>query len=224
MEISRTSSYTTDRSDICDLVPESAINILDVGCSNGTLGASLMVMNSNRLVTGIEFVSEFAVEAMSRLHRVHQADIEQFDWGVFNQEQFDCIIFADVLEHLCAPERTISNALPHLKPGGYIVLSMPNIRHISALWAIAVKGTFPRRDRGIFDQTHLRWFTLADARSVLITQGLSIENESFGLRLGDKGGGIWNRLMKKCLNPVSHVGPVREFLTYQYCIQARKGD
>lgn len=222
MNLNRAGAYTTDRSDIFDLVPESAIEVLDVGCSNGTLGASLMAANPNRLVTGIEFLPEFAREAESRLHRVLQADIEMFDWGLFKQGQFDCMIFADVLEHLRAPDRTLADALPHLRLGGHVVLSMPNIRHVSALWSIAVKGTFPRRDRGIFDQTHLRWFTLADARSLLRSQGLIIENESFGLRLGDKGGGRWNRLMKKCLNPVSGVGPVREFLTYQYCIQARK--
>ena len=222
MNLQRASAYTTDRSDICDLVPESAIEILDVGCSNGALGASLIAANTSRLVTGIEYSAEFAADAQARLHRVLQADIEMFDWDLFKQNQFDCMIFADVLEHLRTPERTLSDALPHLRPGGYIVLSMPNIRHVSALWSIAVKGTFPRRDRGIFDQTHLRWFTLADARFLLQKQGLTIENESFGLRLGDKGGGRWNRLMKKCLNPIARVGPVREFLTYQYCIQARK--
>jgi hypothetical protein len=49
---------------------------------------------------------------------------------------------------------------PLLSPSACLIVSLPNIRHISALYSIFFSGSFPRRQRGIFDDTHWRWFTL----------------------------------------------------------------
>lgn len=216
------SAYTTARSDVCELVPSTARQILDIGCSNGALGLALLADRPERRITGIEYSPEYADEARTRLHRVFQGDAESFDWSRFAPDEFDCLIFADILEHLRQPERMLATALGHLRPGGHIVISMPNIRHISALSAIALGGSFPQRDRGIFDRTHLRWFTLADAKAMLAALDLNIEAQSFALRWGDRGGGRWNRLLGKLPPSLAGFGPIREFLCYQYCLLAGK--
>jgi hypothetical protein len=101
-------------------------------------------------------------------------------------------------------------------------VSLPNIRHVSALYSIFVCGTFPRRERGIFDRTHLRWFTLSDAKRLLAAADLAVEEVSYSLRVGDRGDGIVNKVARKLLEPIQTFGPVREFLTYQSCIRAVK--
>ncbi len=220
--MSRSDAYTTVRHDVCDLVPPSALGILDVGCSSGALGACLKAANPARHVCGIELDAEFADEAAKRLDRVIHADVECFDWRSFGRQRFDCVVLADVLEHVRQPERVLAEALTLVRPGGHAIVSLPNIRHVSALWAIAMNGSFPRRDRGIFDATHLRWFTVADGRSLLQRQGLALEAESFALRLGDKGGGRANRAFRKFAGPFASFAPIREFFAYQFCIRARK--
>ena len=158
----RDAAYTTQRLDIFQLVPSSARQILDVGCSNGALGRSLKAAQLDREVHGIEFDGGFAQEAAKHLDHVVKADLNLLDWQeAFAGHSFDCIIFADVLEHLVEPHRCLMQALRHLNPSGSIVVSLPNIRHISAMRTIFLKGRFPRLDRGIFDRTHLRWFTHA---------------------------------------------------------------
>ena len=42
-----------------------------------------------------------------------------------------------------------------------------NVRYWETFWTLARHGTWPRREAGIFDATHLRWFTLGDAMNLL---------------------------------------------------------
>lgn len=217
----RAAAYTTPRSDVFSMVPRSASIILDVGCSNGALGASLRASRDGRKVFGVEMDEAFADQASARLDHVACADLNHFDWAAFMPgQQFDCIIFADVLEHLIAPEAQLKAARDRLSSGGSIVVSLPNIRHLSSFSSIFMHGTFPRRDRGIFDRTHLRWFTIKDARTMVEGAGLRVEGMTCALRVGDHGGGLLNRLANKLLGPVDHFVIVREFLTYQFCMRA----
>lgn len=217
----RDAAYTTPRPDIFELVPSTARDVLDVGCSNGALGRSLKQALPGRQVSGIEFDASFAKEASEHLDRVVHADVNVLDWrATMGESRFDCIVFADVLEHLIDPQRCLAHARQQLRPGGCIVISLPNIRHLSSIRAIFVGGRFPRRDRGIFDRTHLRWFTIADANELVTASGLRVAAFSQALRWGDRGGGRVNRLLNRLPLAVQRFGPIREFLTYQICLRA----
>lgn len=118
------------------------------------------------------------------------------------------------------PYRHLFSACNHLSENGCIIISLPNIRHISALYSIFFKGTFSRCDRGIFDRTHLHWFTIKDAKQHISDAGLVVDAISYSLRIGDKGGGFLNRLMNKISHPLCSFLIIREFFTYQFCIRA----
>jgi SAM-dependent methyltransferase len=158
-----------------------------------------------------------------RLDKVVQSDINTIQWtSVFSRGEFDCLIFADVLEHLYDPWERLRSACHHVRPGGTVIVSVPNIRHISALYRIFLRGQFPRNARGLFDGTHLRWFTLSGAASLVEQAGLVLERSIFNLRLRDQGGGRMNRLAIRLLMPLLGFDPIREFFTYQVCMRARK--
>lgn len=221
--VTRNGAYTTPRQDVFDMVPTDAEFILDVGCSNGALGRSLMAARPGRHVFGIEFDSTFAREASTYLENVIHADLNLLDWRqAFDDRLFDCLIFADVLEHLIEPSSCLRQACQHLKSDGCIVISLPNIRHISAFKSIFIDGSFPQRDRGIFDRTHMRWFTTADAHTLIESCGLIISAQSATLRWGDVGGGIVNRLLNKLPRKIQNWTVVREFFGYQVCFRASR--
>src|SRR6185436_18361828 len=71
---------------------------------------------------------------------------------------FDALLFADVLEHLREPADVLARFATLLSPGGYVIASLPNVRHHTVLWNLFRRGYWPHRDRGIHDRTHLRWF------------------------------------------------------------------
>lgn len=223
LDSARDISYTTPRPDVSAMVPAAALRILDVGCSNGALGASLKGERPGRFVAGIERDPGYSREAEARLDRVICADLNEFDWSAnFQGDRFDCVIFADVLEHLPDPAAQLRQARELLSEAGVVVVSLPNIRHMSALYSIFMRGTFPRRPRGIFDSTHLRWFTIADAMDLLKSAGFGVQSVTYSLRVGDQGGGFLNKLVDRLLTPVSGLFPVREFLTYQFCVRASR--
>ena len=223
MNLTRDTAYTTPRSDISAMVPRGAMTILDVGCSSGELGASLRQAVVGRRVVGIEMNAQYCALAAHRLDEAICADVNNFDWNALAEQQaFDCIIFADVLEHLTNPWQHLESAAACLRPDGVIVVSLPNIRHITALSSIFLQGTFPRRPRGLFDSTHLRWFTYRDAMEMCAQAGYEVQKTSFNLRVRDRGDGRLNKLVRRILDPVAGWYPVREFLAYQYCIRATR--
>jgi 2-polyprenyl-3-methyl-5-hydroxy-6-metoxy-1,4-benzoquinol methylase len=219
----RIAAYTTARTDVLAMVPAHAMRVLDVGCSNGALGRALRAQLDGRRVEGIEGAPLLAAEAEKYLDRVICADLNRLAWSDVSAEgQYDCIIFADVLEHLVDPWSLLREALLRLRSGGCVVISLPNVRHVTAFVSIFLRGTFPRRDRGIFDSTHLRWFTLKDALNLIEQSGLRVTAMDSALRLKDKGGGFLNKLTIRAFDRMRNFYPIREFLTYQFTIQCVK--
>ena len=163
-------AYTGSRPEEQALVPHSARRVLDLGCSAGALGAGLRERGAE--VVGVELDPELAAAAARRLDRVVVADAARLpgDLG-----RFDAIVAADVLEHLADPWTALRDAVRLLEPGGTVVVSLPNVRFFETFWELGVRGRWPRRDHGIFDSGHLRWFTLRDARELIEGAGLRIE-------------------------------------------------
>lgn len=151
--------YLSPRTEVARLVPRSARCVLDVGCSGGALGESLRALGAR--VTGVELDPRLAALAAEVLDGVvvgDAADVLSSGRGL-DPDGYDCIIAADCLEHLADPWTALRDAARRLRPGGRIILSVPNVRHWSTLWALGARGTWPLRDSGIHDRTHLRFFT-----------------------------------------------------------------
>ena len=216
-------SYTTQRPDILARVPSDAMCILDAGCSNGSLGEMLRTLVPGRRVEGIEFDVSFCQQAAEKLDKVIQADMNHFEWSLhYSESFFDCMIFADVLEHLIQPWQTLQEAVKYLKDDGVVIVSLPNVRHISALNSIFIKGTFPRISRGIFDQTHLRWFTRRDAVALLESAGLSNIEITSNLRINDLPDTRLNRKIRQYSRHIEKWSLAREFLSYQFILKGTK--
>ena len=214
-------SYIGERPDVVAAVPKNARYILDVGCSNGTVGASLRRQDNQRVVIGIENDELLATEAATKLTEVVKGDLNAFEYGNhFSENSFDCIIFADILEHLADPWTSLKKAVSLLQPEGSVVISVPNVRHLTAIYAIFFHGSFPRRHRGLFDATHLRWFTFSDVKALCQNSGLRIVDVNGNLRLFDLPGGEVNRRVERLLGRFSSSFLVREFLAYQFVVRA----
>ena len=163
--------YESARPDVQSLVPASARAILDLGCSNGALGAALKA-RQGATVLGVELGEEYAREAEARLDRVIVADVEAFAAGPPPPEApFDCLIAADVLEHLVDPWAALRGAAAMLAPGAVAVVSLPNVLFWGVLARLVRGRSWPREDSGLFDRTHLRWFSTSDAVALLEQAG-----------------------------------------------------
>ena len=88
-------------------------------------------------------------------------------------EPFSFIVCGDVLEHLREPRKTLQWLRSQLAPGGRLVASLPNSGHWYFRWTVLC-GRFPAEDRGLFDRTHLHFYTWAGWRELLQSAGLEI--------------------------------------------------
>lgn len=154
--------------------------VLDVGCSTGYLAAVLAATGCR--VVGIEQDEGAAVRARARdaLVAVITGSVDDDDVRARAAEHgpYDAIVCGDVLEHLPDPEATLGALATQLAPGGRVVVSVPNIAHWTGRRAL-VRGHFPRAEHGLFDATHLRWFTRASARDLVAAAGLRVVGEQF---------------------------------------------
>ena len=163
--------YDEPRPEVSNLVPADARFVVDVGCGSGSLGRALKAARPNLEVRGVELVPAQASIARNHLDDVHQGGAEgplPAHWPAP-----DCVIFADVLEHLYDPWQVVRQYRALLRPGGSIVASIPNVAN-----RVVLRGLLSHRwdytDFGILDRTHLRFFTRETAIEMFQDAGFSV--------------------------------------------------
>lgn len=85
----------------------------------------------------------------------------------------DCLIYGDVLEHLADPWDVLRRHVPVLAENGVLLACIPNLEH----WSFGerlLRGGWRYEDMGLFDRTHLRWFTAVTMREMLEGVGLTV--------------------------------------------------
>ncbi len=157
---------------VLEAVPAGA-HVLDVGCAGGHLADELSRRGCT--VCGVELE---AAPARARGLDVVEGSIDDPAVRELLPGALDAVVCADVLEHLPDPWETLGFLASRLAPGGTVIVSLPNAGHWTVRRAL-LAGRFPREDFGLFDRTHLRWLTRADAHELLQGAGLEVEREAF---------------------------------------------
>lgn len=132
--------------------------VLELGCATGALAEQLMTGGTAAVVDGVEVDAVAASVAASRMRHVHCADLNSFDLGQL-EPGYDVLIAADVLEHLVDPWAVLALATTRVRPGGQVVVSLPNVRYHKVVWQLLFRGKFQYAPAGVLDRTHLRFFT-----------------------------------------------------------------
>lgn len=136
--------------------------VLDVGCARGHLLEELVLQGWRGI--GIDADAADVATCLARGLFAVQLDIAT-DLPA-NLGLFDLVILADVLEHLPDPRRVLRSVHSLLNPGARIVISVPNVAHVSVR-AQLLFGRFRYSNRGILDYTHLRFFTRRTVKELL---------------------------------------------------------
>lgn len=156
------------RSKILELLQPNA-RVLDIGCANALVLRSLP---STFQRTGVDIAS-------SLLQRAQQAGIETVVSDFDNNplplpdDYYDLVLANDVIEHVLHTDHVINEINRVLKPGGNLVVSIPNINQpISCLMQFILDLTpmFAARYRC----THYRDFSNRLFTNILHVHGLAI--------------------------------------------------
>ena len=166
------SYYKNIRHDLIPLVPEDAKCILEVGCAEGGTGSELK-KRPGVFVAGIESNETAANIARTVLDDVITGDIESMNLP-YSPAAFDCIIFADVLEHLVNPLDVLKKMNKFLKKDGTVIMSIPNVQFYGVVHQL-IEGNWTYQKEGILDETHLRFYTFKEIEKLVKDAGLSIQ-------------------------------------------------
>ena len=146
--------------------------VLELGPGPGHVTELLAAAGND--VTCVELDAGAAASARRFATRVEVADLDVTDLTtLLAGEIFDALSAADVLEHLRHPHRTLHQAASLVKPGGTVVVSLPNVAHVDIRLAL-LNGRWDYKEHGLLDLTHLRFFTRASAVRLLTAVGLEI--------------------------------------------------
>ena len=158
---------------ILDALPQG-LRTLDVGCGSGVHGAELKRIHGHSVV-GVDLSAQSIEKARARLDGAYVGDVTKpEDYPFARKERFDLILFSDILEHLMDPAGVLAGHLFLLKPGGHVIVSLPNI----AIWNVRLGlliGNFRYHETGTLDKTHLRFFTWKTTREMLEGAGLTLK-------------------------------------------------
>lgn len=211
-----------------DCLPKGMGRVLEFGCSAGMLGKAYKSMNPNTVWHGVEINQDAVANAKDNLDDAWLLNANDLKPNkTMLSEQYDAIIYGDVIEHLIDPVQSMPKHLELLKPGGEMIACIPNVQH----WTIVkdlLQGNWDYRNAGLMDNTHLRFFTRKSIRKLLLKLGLTLveqqrfshEDTAFAKKVDEKNEIVdVLRLANQALGIKFNE---LDFRTFQYMIRAKK--
>ena len=159
------------RLDLLERISPDARSVLEFGCGEGTLGEALKKRQKVRVV-GIELDKQAAAIARKRIDDVYQSDVREV--VALLNEKFDWIVGGDIVEHLDEPWSFLGDLRRLSKPGGHLLLSLPNIANASIIGDL-LQGRFDYVYMGLLCVGHLRFFTRRSIEEMLSIAGWTPE-------------------------------------------------
>lgn len=134
------------------------IDILEIGIGSGYFAKFFLEQYQTSNYTGLEYdfrLIDFASQKVPQANLV-QGNAEEFSLG----QEFDMVVSFQVLEHLYNPQAMIQNIFDHLKPGGLLVVTTPNLSGFGA--SLTGKDWHGYRHDHVSLKGHDEWLSLIE--------------------------------------------------------------
>jgi len=200
------------RKDALQILPEKVGRLLDFGGGIGGTAAALRETGRAEHVVLFDQVAAHALPAIDAAEAFDFEDPEAIGTAAGQHGPFDTILALDILEHLRDPWVAITALAEHLRPGGRLLVSVPNIGCYRVLLPLIFRDDFDYKDADILDRTHLRWFTRRSTIALATTPpGMvveTVEHDPYPIR-------------HKLANALT-LGLLPRLLAQQWLVMARK--
>jgi len=149
--------FNHERPEMLAFLPEGCKRVLDIGCGEGAFIQQVKDKQGAE-AWGIELMETPGQAAKKILDKVFIGPCEDF-LEELPDNYFDAIYCNDVLEHLVDPYSVLATIKRKLSENGVVISSIPNIRYHYAFKQVWLKKNWEYEGHGIFDKTHMRFFT-----------------------------------------------------------------
>jgi SAM-dependent methyltransferase len=218
----QTPMHENHNPDLLALIPNSLKRIVEVGCSGGALAREYKKANPGCEYIGIEIDEDYAAAARRHCDQVLVGNIETISDDVLAKlVPADCWIFGDDLEHLRDPWGVLARIRPYMEKSDCVLACIPNMQHWSVQASLMAGAVF-YQDSGLFDRTHIRWFTRTTIVDMFGKAGFAIERGVPRIFDNSSGAKVIDaiRAMASSLGIDSNVA-VNDCLPLQYVVKAR---
>lgn len=100
------------------------LRILDVGCGNGNIAFALGSLGHE--VVGVD-IDEESIRLAQQRNRFDHVRFQQTDVASLSIiDKFDALVCSEILEHLPDPGAMVASAHQLLRPGGLLIVTVPN--------------------------------------------------------------------------------------------------
>ena len=160
----------------------SGKRVLEVGAGPGSITKHLISTNECDVVA-LEIDPSAIAKLEQFTDRIYSLDLNDPAWTeeLTDEEKFDVVLAADVLEHLQNPLRTLKGMVSLLRPEGEIILSLPHVGHCT-IGACLLAENFRYQNAGLLDRTHIQFFGLKNINELYEGAGLGIIEAQFIVR------------------------------------------
>ena len=150
-------------------------HVLELGVATGYFSRFL----SGKLdctVDGVEMDPAMASQARPFLSQLVVGNLEEMDLSRhFPAAAYDWVVLADILEHLRDPAFVLKQLPGLLRPGGRVIISIPNTAYAGLVLEL-LGGGLNYREEGLLDRTHLRFYTKSSFTALLQELGYQVES------------------------------------------------
>ncbi len=183
----------------------ASARVLDIGCGCGANARALKERSANAHVFGVEPNARAAELARGACDEVFQGTSDEWAQRAIGVAPFDALLLSDVLEHVADPIAFVRSvaAIPAVATALWIV-SVPNY----AVWYNRVRtllGIQSYAWSGLWDRTHLRFYTRRAAKELLEYCGLTVVDMASTPSLVQSTAPVLRKVFERDVNQGDHL-------------------
>ncbi len=164
--------------------------VLDIGCGQGLQLAEIHRLCPNAILHGMDISPKLVDLARQHVPSGH-FQTGDADNLAYADAQFDVVVMTEVLEHLADPVLALTQIKRVLKPGGWLLMTVPNRDWLRYEWYLG--------NRKAYQPVDDKWYRVAEVRGYLDQAGFEVRRIT-GAENFYFGGGLPRLLEKLALS------------------------
>lgn len=164
--------------------------LLDIGCGVGNLLSNVREL-PDITTEGVEFSEYAASNAVEKGFKVWKGDLLEIK---LEPCSYDCITIMYVLEHVPQPLEVLQKSFELLRPGGYLMIAVPNYRYLRCVNKFNVLQLLSGRKGTLHPQEHLQNYTPTTINAMITSAGFEIKHHGIASPL--KTGSLFVQIAK----------------------------